>query len=222
MGAQAGSEARRASQLWLKVAVATSGAALAAWSLLHMLGTLGVFAGADVMNGYARLLRQLPAALLAMRVVLLGLLAGHVVLTVRLVRQARVARPVRYARRRRAASSWASRSMKLTGPLLGLWLVYHVLSMYGLLSRDYVPGDVFHNLVVHLSSWLINGSYVLAAVLFGAHLWHGLVSVLQTVGASERIQRALRPLGLSLAIALTLGFLAPSFGVILGLLSSRP
>ena len=209
---------RQSAKTW----VALSGALLSAWVLLHMVGTLSVFGGKEAMNGYARALRDVPGLLVVMRVTLLLLFVTHVFLTVRLALHARAARPVRYACSTSTSRSWLSRSMKFTGPMIGVWLVVHVLQMYGMLGAAYAPGDVYTNLLRVLDSQLMNLVYIVAAVLFGQHLWHGLSSVQQTVGLHRRLQSLLGPTCLVFTLVVVAGFVAPSLAVFWGLLDLAP
>lgn len=202
--------------VFMKLAVAVSGLLLAGWSVLHLAGTLGVFAGPEAMNGYARLLRRVPVLLWAMRLGLVVLVGIHVALTVRLIQRSAAARGQRYRMRAHATRTLSSRAMRVTGPLLGCWLVYHVGHMYGWLHPDYVPGDVHHNLVKGLSEVTSNASYVAAALLFSFHLHHGFTSALVSLGLPARARRFISPALGSLLLLLALGFVLPSLAVGLG------
>lgn len=191
-----------------KVLVALSGLFLLGWSVLHMLGNLSVFSGPETMNGYAEMLRS-TGVVWVQRVLLVAALVLHAILTIRLLDRSRRARPVSYRFAPRTVSTWAGRSMRTTGPLLGAWLLYHVLHMYGPAHADYVPGDVHHNLVAGLQSPWIALSYLVATLLFALHLDHGTKSAWQTLGIGHRWQRVLRPLSRGLVMLLTLGFFAP-------------
>lgn len=199
-----------------KVLVALSGGALTAWAVLHAAGTASVFAGPETMNGYAQALRAVPGLLWGVRAGFVLLLALHVTLTVRLLRASSQARPTPYKKRGPRSRSRLSRTMRWTGPLLGLWLVFHVLQMYGVVHPRFVPDDVHHNLLVALQGPLSNLSHVVAALLFGLHLLHGLWSLPQTLGLSPYWVRQVRLLGWTLAGALALAFLAPSVAVHFG------
>ena len=198
-----------------KVVVAVSGLALAAWTLLHMVGTASVFAGPEVMNRSAEFLRATPL-LWVLRVGLVALFVAHIVLAARLAERARRARPVSYATQAAQTSTWASRTMRITGPVLGLWIVYHVLHIYGPAHADYVPGDVFHNLVEGLRSPWVVATYVIATLLFAFHLAHGSMSALRSLGARPRLLRTARPIARLYVWGVTLGFLAPLVYALLG------
>lgn len=195
-----------------KLLVALSGLFLLGWSVLHMIGNLSVFSGPETMNGYAAMLRS-TGVVWVQRILLVAALALHAILTVHLLARSRRARPVPYRFAPRTVSTWAGRSMRLTGPLLGAWLLYHVLHMYGPAHAAYVPGDVHHNLVAGLENPWVALSYLLATLLFALHLDHGTTSAWQTLGIPHRWQRLLRPLSRGVVVLLTLGFLAPVVAV---------
>ncbi len=198
-----------------KVVVALSGIMMTGWAFLHMAGTLGVFAGAETMNGYAELLRRV-APLSAMRLGLLLLLLAHAAVAVSLVVRSNKARAQRNARYRPQRATWFGRRMSLSGGLVFAWLAYHIAHMYGPASPNYVAGDVHHNLVTGLASPLASASYVLAAILFGLHLNHGAQSALTTLGTPRRVTRRCRPLLTGLVFVISVGFLAPPIAALLG------
>lgn len=198
-----------------KVVVAVGGLALAAWSFVHMAGTLSVFAGAETMNRYAEFLRATPL-LWIIRLGLLVAVGTHIVLSLRLAWRARRARSHRYRVYVPQASTLASRSMRLSGPLLGAWIVYHILHMYGPAHGSYVSGDVYHNLVMGLRSPWVNVSYIVATLLFALHLHHGLTSAPRSLGARSRWLRGMRPAARAIVVLMVLGFLAPPVAALAG------
>lgn len=195
-----------------KFYVAIAGVVLTAWVFLHMAGTLGVFAGPETMNGYARVLRETHIATIQ-RVVVASALLMHSVFAMNLVLRTRRARPVHYARTKPVASTRSGRSMRWTGPLVLAWLIYHVLHLYGPAHPNYVPGDVHHNLVAGLASPWVALSYVVATLLFALHLEHGVTSLLQTLGAPTFLRRGLTPFLRGFVVIVTVGFLLPVLAV---------
>lgn len=169
------------------------------------------------MNDYAALLRA-SGLLWVMRAGLSLAVLTHAWLALGLTREARRARPHDYRRQPLVSAQQAKpgRWMRSSGVLLGAWLVYHALHMYGPAHHAYVPGDVHHNLVTGLASPLVALSYVVASSLLGAHLYHGVRSTLSTLGASARLrQRGERPARLFAALV-TLLLLAPPLAALAG------
>src|SRR5690348_715930 len=61
-----------------KALVAVSGLVLWGWVTAHLLGNLTLFSGPEAADGYAAALRRMPAALWAVRAVLLAAAVTHV------------------------------------------------------------------------------------------------------------------------------------------------
>ena len=109
-----------------KAIVGVTGAILFGFVIAHMLGNLQAFLGPETFNGYARSLKELPAMLWSVRAVLLVSVITHIVVTLQLVAQSRAARPVGYRKQQSAATTYAAKSMKYTGPLLAAFIAYHI------------------------------------------------------------------------------------------------
>lgn len=202
----------------IKAAMAVSGAALSGWVFLHMLGNLLVFADPSVINGYGATLQGSPFIWL-MRAGLTIALGVHVWGALVTTRRARTARPSRYRRALAIQTSTpASRSMRWGGLAVGLFLAYHLLHIFGPLHRDYVAGDVHHNLVAGLSDPVAGAIYVLATLAFGLHLHHGTWSLFRSLGHDGLFETGVRRATAAFAAVVTLGFLAPCVAALAGLL----
>ena len=124
----------RLARLWrssvgLKIVMAVTGVILSGFVLVHMAGNLQVFQGEKALDDYAKLLRTEPALLWLARLVLLGSVGLHIAAWLVLLGRNRRARPVAYSKATHRESSFASRSMRWTGPLLLAFIVYHILHM---------------------------------------------------------------------------------------------
>lgn len=205
----------RRSSITKKAAVALTGLVLSSWTLLHAAGVFGVFAGPEVMNRYAALLRS-TGLLWVMRLGLLVAVVAHAGLALTLTREARLARPQSYRREPFALGARAGRWMRSSGVVLAAWLVYHIAHMYGPAHQAYVPGDVHHNLVTGLASPLVAVTYVIATLLLAVHLHHGLVSTASTLGASARIRHKLAPLARGFVGLVALLLVAPPLAALAG------
>lgn len=110
----------------------------------------------------------------------------HIIMGIRLTQQNSGARSVKYVRNNAAAnSSFASRSMIITGVLVLLFLVLHLKDYFWVLKfGDMAPYNSDYELVVGLfSSPIYTAIYVVAFVLLGIHLSHGFQSAFQSLGA---------------------------------------
>lgn len=200
----------------LKAVMAVSGVVLSGWVLLHMIGNLLVFGGPELINGYAGALSGGPL-LWAQRVAWVLALAAHAGAAAVLTRRSRSARTERYQRRLRARErSLSSRSMRLGGLALALFLAYHVAHVYGTLHPSYVPGDVYSNVVRGLADPVAGALYVLATIVFGVHLHHGTASLVRSLGHAGLFEGGIRRATLAFTALVTLGFLAPCVAALAG------
>src|SRR5262245_39792179 len=109
------------STLGLKVLMAATGIILFGFVVGHVAGNLLVFAGPKAMDDYAAFLKSKPALLWGARGVLLLSVLVHFAVSVRLTRRKGEARPVSYEGKKPHGSTYASRTMMWSGPIVGLF-----------------------------------------------------------------------------------------------------
>jgi succinate dehydrogenase / fumarate reductase cytochrome b subunit len=206
----------------LKFAVGASSLFLIAFVVGHLAGNLLVFRGPEALNAYAKWLREHAGLLWGSRIVLLIAVMVHIGSSLRLAARNRAARPVRYAAVQATASTWASRTMVLTGPMIAAYVAYHLLHLtFGAVHPDFRPGDVYRNVVVGFQQPAVSAVYAIAMVFLGFHLAHGVWSVFQTFGLSnDRWEPRLRRLAIAFAAAITVGYLSIPGAVLAGWIST--
>ncbi len=212
-------ERARSSSVGQKALIAASGVFLWGWCCLHLLGNLTVFSGAEVMDRYGSLLRRGGSVpLWGLRIALLVAFVGHVWLVVGAWRRARQARPIPYAVVRYRAARWTSRSLRVGGIIIGLFVVFHLLHLtLGALHPSFEPGKAYGNLVRGFDSGLVVGVYVVASLALGSHLSHGLLAAPSSLGWLLPA-RAGRALALVLGVGLAAGFACVPLAIWLGVL----
>jgi len=203
-----------------KALMSVTGIVLALYVLAHMLGNLQIFGGPGPINRYAALLHASPPLLWTARVILLAALLVHVVAGVQLWLDKRAARPVEYRELRPVVSSTASRTMIVSGLLILLFVVYHVLDLtIGVANPSYVELDPYHNVIASLGRAAAAIAYVVAMVALGFHLWHGLWSMSQSLGvASARLTPGVKRVAVFFATIIALGFISIPVAVLVGVL----
>jgi succinate dehydrogenase / fumarate reductase cytochrome b subunit len=192
--------------------MAVSGIVLVLFLVVHMIGNLKAFVGAESFDHYAHWLRGIGTPLLPesgylwiQRTVLTAALAAHVWAATTLTLRARAARPVRYAHRAglrsrlrgsqtrltpRAGSfprqgGYAARTMRWGGVIILLFAVYHVLDLTtGHLNPVGDRAHPYGNVVADFAPerWYVTLFYTLAVLAVGFHLRHGVFSALRTLG----------------------------------------
>ena len=205
-----------------KVVMAVTGLIGIGFVIGHMSGNLLAFAGPDELNAYAHFLQSTGELLWILRIVLIAAVIAHVVAAVQLTRQNRAARPIGYAQREPQVSTWASRTMRLGGVLLLVFIVLHILHFT---TGDWKPGgsfsetDVYSNIVLSFRIWWVTLFYVVAMIALGLHLYHGAWSSVRTLGMSQPSPKPLhRTIALGVAILLWIGFTVVPVAVFVGLI----
>jgi succinate dehydrogenase / fumarate reductase cytochrome b subunit len=171
-----------------KVVMAATGLVLVGFVVGHMAGNLQLYLGAEALNAYGRGLREMGhgALLWVARAALLLAVGLHIWAATSLTLQSRAARPVGYRRLSFTESTYASRTMRWSGPILLLFIIYHLAHFtLGSAHPQFVEGDVFGNVVVGFRSGPVVLFYVIAMLCLGLHLYHGVWSMLQTLGLSH-------------------------------------
>ena len=204
-----------------KVVMALTGAIGVGYVVAHMLGNLQVFEGAEKINAYAALLKSNIGLLWTARSILIAAVGLHIVAAYQLARTSQKSRPVGYKRWRAVGSDFASRTMRWTGPLLGLFIVYHLLHMTtGAVHPDFVEGDVYHNVISGFRVWYVSVIYIIAMLALSVHLYHGAWSMFESLGINHpKYNRLIRALATILTVIVVVGFIAIPAAVLLGFIS---
>lgn len=205
-----------------KVVMGATGLVMIGFVVVHMLGNLQAFLGPETLNAYGALLHgPLHEVTLVLRGVLLLAVVLHIVAAVQLTLLDRAARPVGYARKVPQAATPASRTLRLGGVLLLVFIVYHLLHFTtGQAHPEFIPGDVYHNLVSGLSRPLVALFYLVSMLALGLHLYHGAWASLRSLGAAQPAPNPLhRPVARVLAVLTWLGFTIVPVAVLLGWLA---
>jgi succinate dehydrogenase (or fumarate reductase) cytochrome b subunit, b558 family len=199
-----------ASTVGKKIVMAVSGLIMVGFVILHMAGNLQVFEGADRLNTYSAFLHG-PAneALWILRVILIVSLVAHVISAYQLTMIDRAARPVPYVKRELQVATVASRTMRIGGVVLLVFIVLHVLHFTTLTLQPapLVEGDVYANVIASFRIWWVTLLYVIAMIALALHLYHGAWSSVRTLGIERgRLDPFRRPVAIALAIIIWAGF----------------
>jgi succinate dehydrogenase / fumarate reductase cytochrome b subunit len=204
-----------------KVVMALTGAIGVGYVAAHMLGNLQVFEGAGKINAYAALLKSNIGLLWMARSVLVIAVGLHIVAAYQLARISQRSRPIVYKRWRAVGSDFASRTMRWTGPLLALFIVYHLLHLTtGAVHSDFIQADVYHNMISGFRVWYVSVIYIIAMLMLGLHLYHGAWSMFESLGINHsKYNRLIRALATILTVVVVAGFIAIPAAVLMGFIS---
>jgi succinate dehydrogenase / fumarate reductase cytochrome b subunit len=212
--------------LWLfssigkKTVVAATGIALVAFVIGHLLGNLTIFLGPDAINAYAEKLHSLGPVLWVIRAALLGILVAHIYFTMLLWKENHAARPQKYIASNPVGTTIFARTMRLSGLIVLAFVIFHLAhftvrvvdpsfqTMTTTLDGRPVH-DVYQMVVAGFSNGPVVLIYVVGLFLLTFHLSHGLGSLFQTLGiTNRRIRHTYETAGRALAWALYAGYIS--------------
>jgi succinate dehydrogenase / fumarate reductase cytochrome b subunit len=211
-----------------KAVMAVTGVMLVGYVFAHLLGNLQIYSSnPEQINRYAAFLHNPAnaAALWAARSVLLLAVGLHIVAATQLWLQNRAARPIGYVKKADLPNAYAARTMIWSGPIVGAFVVFHVLHLTaGKIVELHELGpnlpDVRFNVITGFSNPWIAGFYILAMILLCLHLYHGMWSMFQSLGISHpRYTPLVKKAAAVLAIVVAVGNCSIPLAVLTGLLT---
>jgi len=212
-----------------KYVMAITGLGLLGFVLVHMIGNLHLYEGPVQVHEYAEALRDLGGHLVprtfllwVLRIGLIVMFAAHIHAAFSLSRMSRKADKSYAGSRDYIAVNFASRTMRWTGPIVLLYIFYHLadLTWGWWIGDDFVRGDVYHNVYVSMSSLPVALIYIAANVALALHIFHGTWSLFQTLGINNpAYNKARRGLAAGLAGLILIGNLSFPIAVQTGLIN---
>jgi succinate dehydrogenase / fumarate reductase cytochrome b subunit len=211
-----------------KLVMAVTGVVLIGFVIAHMVGNLKIYSGPSEINAYSRFLREVGSPelaygqlLWAVRAILLICVALHVTAAVQLSRMSWAARPIDYRVKRDIKTTFAARMMRWGGVLLVAFIVFHLLHLtagaVGFRPGQFKDLSVYQNVMAAFGVWPIALIYVIAMGALCLHLYHGIWSMLQTLGWNNaRNEDTLKTLSRGIAIIVFLGFSSVPISVLTG------
>jgi succinate dehydrogenase/fumarate reductase cytochrome b subunit len=108
------------------------------------------------------------------------------------------------------AANIASRSMRWTGIIIGLFVLWHLADFtWGWVNPDFIRGDVYRNVQASLTNIGPALIYIVANIALGIHLFHGSWSMFQSLGLNNpKYNSARRAFAIGFAAIVTLGNLS--------------
>lgn len=182
-----------ASTVGRKVIMAVTGFILFAFVCVHMIGNLQIYLpqaadGHWAINAYAHFLKTFVHGwfIWVFRAVIATCVVLHVWAAITLVLENWRARPQGYRKNLWRRSDFATRQIFWGGLAILFFLAYHLLHLtLGSVLPGFDAEDVRRNFIAGFTIVPASIAYIIAMVVLGLHLYHGIWSMLQTLGMSH-------------------------------------
>lgn len=210
-----------------KAIMAVTGFILFGFVVGHLLGNMQIYISPERLDHYAAALKALPALLWGTRIALLVSATLHIWSSFQLEIMQRRARPIKYIKKASLNSTYASRTMRWSGPILLAFIIFHLLHFtFGTVhpGGPFSETDVYNNVVYGFQFWPVSLFYIIAMAMLCWHLYHGLWSMFQSLGFSHPVYTPWLQLfakvfailiaagNISIPVAVLAGFLKPVLG----------
>ena len=224
----------------MKLTMAVTGIIFGLFVLVHMLGNLKVYTGAEGLNTYADFLREVGSPILPeggllwiFRIVLLVAIVLHVWFAFALIGRSHQSRG-RF-RRKGMVSNWntfSARTMPVTGIVLLLFIIFHILDLTmgvkPVASEDFQgPTDGAHaayqNLIASFDRPAVAIFYILAMLILFMHLSHGIWTATSDLGITgHRTRKVMLWIAYLLPAIVMIGNISIPLAVMFGLVDQVP
>ena len=215
--------------------MAVTGLSLLAFVVIHMIGNLklylGVVDGEYDINVYGEFLRELLVPLLPrtyalwlLRLGLIAMFALHIHAAYALTVMNRRANVNYQSKRDYVVANFASRTMRVSGIIVGLYLLFHLMDLtWGWTMGDWQRGHAYENMVRSMSRIPVAIIYIIGNVLLAVHIYHGIWSAMQSMGvANPRYNHLRRSFATGVAVLILVGNLSFPIAILSGLVDEQP
>jgi len=225
------------STVFTKIVMAITGLLIIGFLIGHMLGNLLMFAGPEKINAYALGLKNLGPLLWIVRIAMITAFGLHIWSSIELASRNKIARPIQYDTKKSLKSTFASRTMLVSGLAILFFVIYHLLHYtFGIIQpntyyaggyRMEATGEIVHHVynmvVAGFQNPFIALSYVFALIFMASHVSHATSSAFQTLGVTNpNITKITSKIGPALAGLFLVGYLSIPIGVMIGVIKKAP
>lgn len=201
------------SSIGKKLIMAVTGSFLIIFLIVHLIGNITLFFGANAFNGYVATLDVIKPLIRVIEVVLLTAFVLHIFNGTKLWIENKKARGINYKVNGSSENSNVySRTMFLSGSIIFIFLISHLGTFFWRFNV-YDPmglADIhqyFDIVVYFFGIWWYVILYIIAMILLGIHLNHGFQSAFQTFGWNHKTYFPLiQKIGTIYAVIMSIGF----------------
>jgi len=217
------------SSIGKKTVVALTGIVLLMFVTGHLIGNFTIYLGRDWLNWYAAHLQSLGPLLWIIRLSLLGVVGTHILFTMLLWKENQAARPKKYIASDPIKTTVFARTMRLSGLIVLAFIIFHLAHFTaGLVDPSFkhmeamLDGHEVHDcygmVVAGFSNVPVVIIYLIGLTLLTMHLSHGIGSLFQTLGITNRRIRPLVEIATrGIAWLLYLGYISIPLAVLTGI-----
>ncbi|MGO3362222.1 MAG: succinate dehydrogenase cytochrome b subunit [Corynebacterium sp.] len=217
----------------MKLTMAVTGLIFAAYVLVHMIGNLKVYSGADKFNDYAHFLREMGVPLLPhegflwiARAVLSISLILHVWCAFALKARSKQSRG-QFKRTGKMGdfNTFTASSMLGTGAVLLLFIIFHILDLTigaaPAAADVFEHGEAYANLVASFDRPVVAIFYILCMIVLFLHLSHGIWTASSDLGITgHRTRQVVLWISYLLPAIVMIGNISIPLFVMLGVVSN--
>ncbi|MCU0245188.1 MAG: succinate dehydrogenase cytochrome b subunit [Bryobacter sp.] len=208
-----------------KIIMAVTGLMLFGFVCVHMVGNLQIYIpdGGKSLDHYGELLKSKASILWGARFFLLAVVGLHILTAAQLYLLKREARPAGYVKWKAKTSSYASRTMYLSGPILLGFIIYHLLHLtVGSAHPQFEEGKVYVNVVLGFRQVPAALAYMVAMGALGFHMVHGIWSLFQSLGVNHpKRTPLLRNFATVMTAIIVIGNISIPLSVLLGIVGKE-
>ncbi len=211
------------SSIGKKIQMAVTGTLLCLFLIIHLVGNLFLFAGAESFNNYVGTLSGFKPVVRVIEVILAAIFIGHIINAIRLTLDNRRAKPEKYlVNKAGETSTLPSRTMGVTGSIIFIFLVVHLSTIWYQFQAAHESGEFFSIVIsdnIGFGNIIVTFLYIIAMGLLGFHLRHGFQSAFQTFGLGKsRWKPLIDAIAVFFWLIIPLGFVSIPiyFGLIAG------
>ena len=201
------------SSIGKKFMMAVTGSFLIIFLIIHLIGNITLFFGAETFNGYVKTLDVIKPLIRVIELVLLAAFILHIFNGFRLWLENKRARGLDYKVNGSPENSDVfSRTMFLTGSIVFIFLVLHLGTFFWRFNVHDPEGlanshEYFQIVTGFFQIWWYAVLYMIAVLLLGFHLNHGFQSAFQTFGWNhKKYFPFIQKLGTLYALIMAIGF----------------
>jgi len=223
-----------------KWVMAVTGLMLLGFVVAHMVGNLKLYLGVVTHAGhtdydanlYGEALRDMlvpffprTVVLWIMRIGLTGAFGLHIHAMYSLTKMNRAANRVYASKRDWLAANFASRSMRVSGVIVLVYLIFHLADLtWGVIpGYEFTRGHAHQNVVGSLSNPIVAVFYIVANALLSIHIFHGVYSMFQSLGINNpNLNHLRRYAAIALSLIILLGNVSFPIAVLTDIITIDP